>query len=169
MNRTTLNLVFANCLVLVVVMMGCGGSGQSAPVPTASVSGKVTLDGKPLNGATVTFFTDQWSSVGKTNNDGEFKLVQGAAVGENKVTISKVDKSRLEGVEFSENPEDGLDEGQLAAANLGDASGAVGIGDPSVPLGELIGGDYSNPGSTILTFNVSEAGTTEATFDLTAD
>lgn len=156
--------ILFGCALLVAA--GCGESQRAAPVPTASVAGKVTLDGKPLSGATVTFFTDQWSSVGKTNANGEFRLVQGAAIGENKVTISKVDKSKLEGVEFSDNPEDGLDEGQLAAMNVtGDGAGT----EPGVPLGEMIGSDYSNPGSTILTFNVTEGGTDNATFDLTSN
>jgi len=124
------------------------------------------MDGKPLSGATVTFFTDKWSSVGKTNSDGEFRLVQGAAIGENKVTISKVDESKLNGVEFSENPEDGLDEGQLAAANSGSAP--TSDVDPSIPLGEMISLDYSDPGATILTFNVTDGGTTEAKFDLSS-
>lgn len=165
MQRRICDKFALGCVLL--ALAGCGGAGRTAPVPTAAVSGKVTLDGKPLPGATVTFFTDQWSSVGKTSSTGEFKLVQGAAVGGNKVTISKVDPSKLEGVEFSENPEDGLDEGQLAAANIG-ADPDSGF-DPSVPVGEMIGADYSSAGSTILTFNVTEAGTTEATFDLTSN
>jgi hypothetical protein len=129
------------------------------------VSGKVSLDGTPLEGATVTFFTDQWSSVGKTNSAGEFRLVQGAAVGENKVIISKVDESQLNGIEFSEKPEDGLDEGQLAAANFDPADDQ---GDPVKIMGEMIAAEYSDPGSTILKYPVPDGGTSEATFDLTS-
>ena len=152
------------CFVLMLI--GCGGDSGKPPVPTASVAGKVTLDGKPLSGATVNFFTDQWMSVGKTNASGEFRLVQGAAVGENKVTISKVDESKLKDIEFSEDPEEGLDEGQLSAANV-DSDG--GVGDPSVLMGEMIAADYSDPGQTILTFNVAEGGTDSATFDLSSN
>jgi hypothetical protein len=164
--KLQLKQIVAICSLL--LFSGCGGSSQSAPVPTASVSGKVTLDGKPLAGATISFLNKDWSSVGKTNSEGEFTLVQQAAVGENKITISKVDESQLENVEFSEDPEDGLDEGQLAAANLGDGQEG-GLGDGTVPLGELISADYSDPASTILTFNVPEGGTTAATFDLTSN
>lgn len=153
---------YAVSMCVVLSLSGCGSNSRQAPVPTAPVSGTVTLGGKPLSGATVTFIAEGWSSVGKTNSSGEFKLVQGAAVGENKVTISKVDPSKLEGVEFSENPEDGLDEGQMMAANVDTKD----VASADVPLGEMIGADYSNPAKTILTYNVQEGGTEGANFEL---
>ena len=159
-----LHRVFAVCALALAI--GCGGSAKGPSVPTASVSGTVKMDGNPIGGATVMFFTDEWSSVGKTNDDGEFTLVQGAAIGENKVTISKVDPTKLDAVDFSDDPEDGLDEGQMVAANVGASLDDL---ETDVPLGEMIAADYSDPGQTILTFNVAEGGTDSATFDLTSN
>lgn len=72
---------------------GCGAS-------TATVSGAVTLDGKPLEGATVSFTPASGDgggvggSAGKTDAQGRFTLrtvvadKSGAAVGKHKVSIS---------------------------------------------------------------------------------
>jgi hypothetical protein len=81
--------------VAVVSALGCGGRTF---VP---VSGKVTLNGQPLAGATVFFqpvappgSTDAGpGSQGKTNDRGEFKLTaatgeNGAVAGEHRVMIS---------------------------------------------------------------------------------
>jgi hypothetical protein len=78
-----------------VLALGCGGR-KFAPV-----SGTVTLDGKPLANAVVTFIpvAEQGSidagesSTGKTNEKGEFTLrsttgKNGALVGKHKVSIS---------------------------------------------------------------------------------
>jgi hypothetical protein len=80
----------------VVLALGCG-SKKVAPV-----SGTVTLDGKPLVGASVTFqpIADEGSvvaghaSMGKTDASGKFTLEQtttkknGAIVGKHRVSIS---------------------------------------------------------------------------------
>jgi len=76
-------------------LMGCGGS-RAVPV-----SGRVTLNGKPLPNATVTFqpvpkggINIEPTSVGETNAQGEFTLKilgkdqPGAVVGEHLVSIS---------------------------------------------------------------------------------
>jgi hypothetical protein len=78
-----------------VLALGCGGA-KFAPV-----SGKVTLDGQPLAGATVSFqpiappnSTEAGpGSVGKTNDKGEYKLTadkgqDGAVVGKHRVVIT---------------------------------------------------------------------------------
>ena len=61
------------------------------------VHGRVTLDGKPVSGATVVFspVAAGRRSQGKTNDNGEYTLTyirdeQGAAVGTNNVRISKM-------------------------------------------------------------------------------
>lgn len=73
---------------------GCGGTG------VAPVSGKVTLDGKPLPNATVIFLPDSQElnpgpgSQGKTDASGHYALqlmtkeVKGAVVGRHKVSIT---------------------------------------------------------------------------------
>jgi hypothetical protein len=84
--------VWAAGLVLAAVA-GCGGS-------TASVSGVVTLDGKALEGASVSFTpaggdpNKVGGSYGKTDAQGRYRLktvvgdANGAVIGKHKVTIS---------------------------------------------------------------------------------
>src|SRR5438132_10533557 len=80
---------------LLLFAAGCGG-------PTlAPVSGKVTLDDKPLAGATVGFYpldakspASAPTSSGRTNDKGEYKLQTvmtsrpGAVVGKHRVSIT---------------------------------------------------------------------------------
>jgi hypothetical protein len=85
----------AGCLLLGVV--GCGGRN------IAPVSGKVTLDDKPLANATVIFQPDADvkipgpGSVGKTDAQGQFSLqlmtgnTVGAVIGKHKVSITAYD------------------------------------------------------------------------------
>ena len=81
-------------LAVALTAVGCGGG-------TANVSGVVTLDGKAVEGATVTFTPDSkdgggvGASYGKTDAEGRFTLrtvsgdKSGAVVGKHKVTISQ--------------------------------------------------------------------------------
>jgi hypothetical protein len=93
---------------VVVLALGCGG-GSKGVVP---VSGKVTLDGKPLPNATVMFspIADPGSidagpgSSAKTNEKGEYTLQastgkKGAQVGKHRVTISSLSPQITEGDE----------------------------------------------------------------------
>lgn len=80
-------------LAAVAVVSGCG----TGPYP---VSGVITLDGKPLPGAYVTFLpttkagTEIGSSYGRTGPDGRYTLTTvqkdrpGVGQGEHKVTVS---------------------------------------------------------------------------------
>lgn len=84
------------CLMFV---SGCGSSGPQL----GTVSGTVTLDGKPVPGALVTFISkepDGTSSYGKTDSNGKYRLEfttesSGAMVGAHDVTIvtTRVSKS----------------------------------------------------------------------------
>ena len=86
MRRTQL---FCSLLLLV---MGCGGPSL------APVSGKITLDGKPLADATVGFYplgaNAAVTSTGRTNGKGEYSLKTvmndqtGAVVGKHRVSIT---------------------------------------------------------------------------------
>ena len=92
--------VVVGYLLLVFVLVGCGGKGRPRLV---KVTGKVTLDGKPVEGAQVAFqfVADakakyQRPSRGMTNSSGEFTLGtyagdDGAPVGKYKVGILKKD------------------------------------------------------------------------------
>lgn len=82
--------------VLVAGLTGCGGSGDRAPV-----TGKVTLDGQPVTGGTITFVpavpsTEKKSAkpaTGEVQPDGTFVLGtegkdDGAAIAQHQVTYS---------------------------------------------------------------------------------
>lgn len=87
-------------IVVSCVLAGCNNSG------IGSVSGTVHLDGKPLEGAMVTFypqleksevFDDAGTSAGKTNEQGIYELVydrenMGAKVGEHVVYIETLEE-----------------------------------------------------------------------------
>src|SRR5262249_53014553 len=88
-----------------LMVLGCGSGKKYAPV-----SGKVTLNGQPLVGATVNFqpiappgsVEAAPSSAGKTNEKGEYTLTvatgeKGAWVGQHRVMISALDAQVGEG------------------------------------------------------------------------
>ncbi len=81
---------------VLVAAVGCGGGASS--VKTVPVRGKVTLDGKPVEGATVQFAPEEGSggraASGLTKSDGTFELTTvgggaGAVPGKYKVAITK--------------------------------------------------------------------------------
>lgn len=83
-------LAIISCVVLIA---GCEGNSE-----LASVTGKVTLDGKPLADAFVVFTPTSagTTSYGRTNSEGEYEMMfsdneKGAWVGENIVRISTGD------------------------------------------------------------------------------
>jgi hypothetical protein len=79
-------------LVLAVVLTGC-----SRRFPMAEVSGKVTLDGKPLSDATVMFVPEKgFAAAGTLQPDGTFRLISGrpgdgAVIGSHKVALMPAD------------------------------------------------------------------------------
>lgn len=96
--------------VLIGTVLGfCGCSPNTYGIKYQPVSGRVTLDGEPLAGATVVFAPSAEGmrsgrpSIGETDEEGEFFLtsisgVDGAVVGEHAVSIStaKVDQNTQE-------------------------------------------------------------------------
>jgi hypothetical protein len=88
-------------LLAALLAAGCGDAGDYPPV-----SGRVTLDGKPLAGARVLFQPDGAGkleagrgSLATTDADGRFALTQigakgaaGAKVGRHRVVVSKADR-----------------------------------------------------------------------------
>ncbi|WP_437222227.1 carboxypeptidase regulatory-like domain-containing protein [Planctomicrobium sp. SH661] len=79
------------CAAIVVICLGCGGSNGPKLVP---VRGMITLDGKPLDRASITFHPEQGRpSVGFSDDEGKYELQYsfdraGAMPGRHLVTIT---------------------------------------------------------------------------------
>ena len=80
-------------MVALVVFVGCSTRPADQPV-IAAVSGRVTMDGQPLEGVSVVFESERGVlSFGNTDADGRYKLsyirsAKGAGLGKNIVRIS---------------------------------------------------------------------------------
>ena len=84
--RLFVGLVVVPCLL---AMTGCGGR-TPARGPTGSVSGKVTLNGKPVPEGCAVVFMNQEKTVpasGVTRADGAY-TVSNALAGANKITVT---------------------------------------------------------------------------------
>lgn len=142
-------------------VVGCGGGGGRPKRKTIAVSGKVLLGGKPLADAGVYFEADGFTGYGKTNQQGEYRLAQGASPGLNKVFISKMEGGAAPA---ANDPTAALEDAeQMRAAAEG--MGASGKRAPAPPK-ELVPADFSNPKTTKLTYDVPETPVTDANFDL---
>lgn len=106
--RTTkiCRMIGAGCFALVLV--GCGDSKPA----TYPVTGVVTLDGKPVADATITFVGEspENSAATKTKADGTYEIAtyeagDGALPGDYKVMVSKYDKGE-EVSPYGQPPED---------------------------------------------------------------
>ena len=130
------------CLVA-CSLFGCGKSGE-VPVP---VSGKVTMGGKPIDGASVSFLRKDGagqSASGKTDKDGNFKLSclktdDGAPPGEFVVTISKT--------EAKGGGSDDVDISKGYSESYGKMMGAAGSGKMSSLTKETLPAKYADPAS----------------------
>jgi hypothetical protein len=84
------------CTLLFAMALVVGCSSESANPKTFPATGKVTLNGSPLEGATVNFYPmeGKGSSIGTTDAEGNYSLTtfrsnDGALPGQYKVTITK--------------------------------------------------------------------------------
>lgn len=85
------------CLVLALVFVGCTQSGDPNRPKTVRVTGTVTYNSSPVDGATVTFVPDgagKRGAVAKTDSSGRFTLMtfeagDGAIPGSYSVKIAK--------------------------------------------------------------------------------
>ncbi len=67
-------LIYGNCLTVALVIAVAAGCGSSGP-EIAYVSGRVTMDGKPLSDATVVFVPENGRPSGATTDEnGEYVL-----------------------------------------------------------------------------------------------
>ncbi len=72
-------------LALLIPLSGCGGGDDGR----VDVSGSVTLDGKPVEGALLAFMGGGGGALATASTDKAGKFQVRAAVGANKVTVSK--------------------------------------------------------------------------------
>jgi hypothetical protein len=90
---------FALLLAALLGLSGCSGADRPK---TYAVEGQVAYNGKPLEGATVSFWaeTSPRAAVGTTNAEGKFtlstfELEDGAIAGLHKVTVTKLTEAEL--------------------------------------------------------------------------
>ena len=152
--------LIAFAMLIAVTFLGCGG-GEGRPT-TARVSGTVTLQGKPLEGATVHFIGEKFAGSGKTNAQGHYELVQGAVPGKNKVYITK----RPLPSNVNLDPQAGVDLEQLNAAVAAGESDQSGNAAKIQAPKEEVPEEFSSPQKSTLTLDVPPGGTTTADFRL---
>ena len=147
-----------------VFLAGCPKGGSS--LGTVPVRGRVTLDGAPLPGATVTFSPkspEGRTAAGMTNENGEFILTtiragDGAVPGEYGVAITKpvatgpVEDPRVRGGALT--PEQMAQIREQAKAKAGAEGGSA------IPK------KYTSPATSGLTATVKRGDKNEFTFDL---
>ncbi len=99
MNRLTGPLVLRILPVCICVTLLIAGCGPRRP-KTVPVTGVVTLDGKPVQGASVMFSPEGEGrpAMGETDQEGKFSLKtfdpgDGAILGKHQVTVRKVEVS----------------------------------------------------------------------------
>jgi hypothetical protein len=90
LNKSKIDVLAVCFLVLTACIVGCGKSGPEL----GPVSGRVTVDGKPMENVDVTFQPDEMrpASYGRTDASGHYELgykrgVQGALLGQHTVRI----------------------------------------------------------------------------------
>lgn len=143
-------------LATLVLVTGCG-PGKPATVP---VSGTVTLDGSPLEGAAVTFTPAAGGrlATGTTDASGKFTLMtfvagDGAIAGSHKVGVSKMEAGATPQADPNSPPGTML-------------SGPPGAGG-SQPPKSLIPKKYSNPEKSGITVEV-KSGMEPVTIELSS-
>jgi len=100
-------------ITISTLLMGCGGGAPDDRPDLGTVSGKVTLDGKPVPNVVVTFYPENGRpSMGKTDESGLYTLqytanVAGAKVGKHTVRITVPEPAGgEEGAEASETSDE---------------------------------------------------------------
>lgn len=180
-------------LAALAALGGCGGE----TLPTVPVTGTVTYNGKPLDGADISFIPkdptgEARGASGATDAHGNFKLqtflvgskmVAGALPGDYAVTVSKREDftAKLRESMAGGGPADGrklMEEGaQAPSAPAGPPgggppgrprAGGPPMGMPGTMIGKLLVPEkYTSPGSSELTATVKPSGNDPFQFELT--
>jgi len=137
--------------------VGCGGGNG---VGTADVAGTVTKDGLPLAAVEVFFSSEKFEGYGKTDAAGKYRLINGAAVGINKIYMKKFSGGVTAAGMDTSIP--GMDEKQAEAMMAAQAA----TGDGAAGSASEIPPEYNSAETTKLTFPVPDGGTETADFKL---
>jgi len=144
------------------IAAGCGGPEYP---PTYPVTGVLTMDGQPIEGAQVVFHSDTTPRLpsGTTDADGKFRLTMvrpddGAMEGEYSVTVYKPG-----GIPPAEPSPEALDENHgettidLESEEYAEAATKIAEGKVATPFGgdSLLPPRYADPSTTELKYNVS--------------
>jgi hypothetical protein len=142
-----------HCLLIatlgLVTAAGCGGDGPAV----AKVTGKVTLKGAPIKGASVQFHPEKGPmAIGITDDQGNFTLTTngrpGAPIGLSKVAISKAAPAPTGGsMPANPTPED--------MAKMAAQSAKGGTLKRTEPPKSEVPEQYGNPSTSNLTADVS--------------
>ncbi len=161
MNTMTLRAGLVLAVGGAALACGCGQSGADRPA-TYAVTGKVTLDGNPVEGAAVSFVAsgEGKSAAGITDASGTYQLStfggnDGAVPGQYKVKITKY---KGEGGEVAPGGITGpIDDGGQHPDDYDGAPevGGASEGPPGLPENELPA-NYADPNMSGLTATVTE-------------
>ena len=157
----------ARCLVLSALAFLCGCGGSTAFPKTYPVTGTVKVNGKPIEGAIVTFQLEaaKENAIGTTDAKGEFILSMfrpsdGAIPGQYNVAISKPDAAAV----VADTPPPGqIASGELPADYAPPIEGARPAGGAKK---SEIPAKYSNSQTSALRATVSDSAANHFDFDL---
>jgi hypothetical protein len=146
--------------IVMAIAQGC--SSDSGRPKLAPVSGRVVYQGKPVEGAIVSFSAEGSPRVasGKTDSDGRYKLTtfdtnDGAPVGVHAVTIAKLKTTAGPTQEINlDNP------GEAYSKQMTTAAAGETVGEHELPA------KYANPKESGLQRSVAEKGPNEFNFEL---
>lgn len=160
-----MRLLTLGLLLSTALFAGCTGGGDDGP-GYAAVSGVVTLDGNPVEGATVNFIPKGAGtlSMALTDANGNFKLRTatgkvGAAIGDHSVTVTLVEQPP--------NTQVATDDGLAPAMpnEMGTAPGRAAA--PAAKPLWLVPQKYSTPETSALTATVTSSGLSDHKLELT--
>ncbi|MDA1017506.1 MAG: hypothetical protein O3A00_23995 [Planctomycetota bacterium] len=146
---------------LALLLMGCGETAERPALEP--VSGKVTVKGKAVEGALVSFWAEgaARAASGTTDAEGKFQLTtfdtgDGAVLGEHTVTISKQDASANMKTASADDP----------SAGYGAAMDAAAKGKTSALGKHALPAKYANQGTSGLKRTVAKGSPNTFDFDL---
>jgi hypothetical protein len=158
------NLSMLVCVVMVAGLVGCGAGGGT-DVGAVAVSGTVTYNGSPVEGATVVFAptgTDGKSAAGTTDAQGHFTLTtveagDGAVPGAYGVTVTKSEGGAAPGGTQTEE--------EAYASGFPEGDGATAT--PAGPeIKDILPAKYKVAETSGLTATVEASGGGDFTFEL---